>query len=98
MDVRCLSFAEAIEEFSKFRLDGLERQITCPILSVYSTGEGPIVGSLVQEFVRNVSGPSTIRTFTVEDGGDAHGAVNNLPVSHQAMYDWLDDTLPQEST
>jgi hypothetical protein len=34
-----------------------------------------------------------MRILTAEKGAEAHTHVNNLPLLHQVVFDWLDETL-----
>jgi hypothetical protein len=39
-----------------------------------------------------------IRIFTAEEGAEAHTHVNNFPLLHQVVFDWLNEVFAQNET
>ena len=37
-----------------------------------------------------------MRIFTAEEGAEAHTHINNFPLLHQVIFDWLDEVLTQD--
>jgi hypothetical protein len=44
-------------------------------------------------FVDEVAGPTTSVVFTAEDGASTHCQADNIRLSAQVVYDWLDERL-----
>jgi pimeloyl-ACP methyl ester carboxylesterase len=66
-------------------------RIECPILCLAGEGESPELQRQTRECYDRVrSVRKDIRIFTRGEGADAHCQVNNLPLFHQTLYDWLD--------
>jgi pimeloyl-ACP methyl ester carboxylesterase len=66
--------------------------IDCPVLCLVGEGDPP---SAQQQhrvaFAQLRSSRKAERIFTVEEGADAHCQINNFPLLHQVVFDWLDD-------
>ena len=65
--------------------------IGCPTLAVVGEREGVEPRRQFDAFVAGVSGPVTPTVLGEVDGVSAHGQADNLPVSAQVIYDWLDE-------
>jgi len=68
--------------------------IECPTLCL--AGEGDPPDALRQHrvaFEQLRSPRKAQRIFTIEEGADAHCQINNFPLLHQVVFDWLDDIL-----
>ena len=68
--------------------------IDCPVLCL--AGEGDPAEAIRQHHVafdRLRSPRKAQRIFTIEEGADAHCQINNFPLLHQVVFDWLDDIL-----
>jgi len=68
--------------------------IGCPMLCL--AAEGDPLDALVQ--TREVyeglkDSKKEIRIFTAEEGAEAHTHVNNFPLLHQVIFDWLDEVF-----
>jgi pimeloyl-ACP methyl ester carboxylesterase len=66
--------------------------IDCPVLCL--AGEGDPVEGLRQHqvaFDQLRSPRKAQRLFMIEEGADAHCQINNFPLLHQVVFDWLDD-------
>jgi pimeloyl-ACP methyl ester carboxylesterase len=86
------SFLRTFRYLREFTVD--PASVTCPALAMVGEGEGPNPLAQHQRFMAEAGGPVTSHVFTKADGADAHCQLNNLPLSNQVLYDWLDDTLP----
>jgi hypothetical protein len=82
-----------LDLLSKYNLNGLEGEITCPLLQVRSEGEGPMFNRMASEFFEKLTGPKTERVVTALDGGEAHCQINNPSLKNQIELDWLDDVF-----
>ncbi len=67
--------------------------ITCPVLALVGEREGDEPRSQFEALVDGVSGPVTSRVFRPSDGASAHCQSDNLRLSAQVTYDWLDAQL-----
>jgi hypothetical protein len=74
-----------------YRLDQLVASVRCPVLALVGDREGPEPLAQFDEFVSGVAGPVTPVVFTAEDGASTHCQVDNIRLSAQVTYDWLDD-------
>lgn len=66
--------------------------IDCPVLCL--AGEGDPVEALHQHHaaIEQLRSPRKAqRIFTIEEGADAHCQINNFPLLHQVVFDWLED-------
>ncbi|WP_254545364.1 alpha/beta hydrolase family protein [Halomarina pelagica] len=77
----------------EYSLRGVAERVTCPTLALAGEDDHLIPLPLAYEFVDAVSGPTTLRTFTTEEGAGEHCQVGNLSLAHGVIYDWLDDVL-----
>jgi pimeloyl-ACP methyl ester carboxylesterase len=87
------SLAAFLENLSHYTLAGLERKITCPLLSVGGEGEGPSANAMAHEFFEKLTCPKAERVVTSAEGGEAHCQINNPSLKHQIEFDWLDEVL-----
>jgi len=66
--------------------------IDCPVLC--QAGEGDPAEALRQHraaFDQLRSPRKAQRIFTIDEGAEAHCQINNFPLLHQVVFDWLDD-------
>ena len=66
--------------------------IGCPMLCL--AAEGDPLDALVQtrEVYEGLEHPKKgMRIFTAEEGAEAHTHINNFPLLHQVIFDWLDE-------
>jgi len=82
-----------LEELDEFRLGDALSQITCPVLAIIGEREGPEVSRQAEDLEKGVSGATTLRRFSIDDGADSHGSVGNLRLATQVVYDWLDEVF-----
>jgi pimeloyl-ACP methyl ester carboxylesterase len=68
--------------------------IDCPTLCLVGEGDPPEVLRQHRMAFEQLRSPRKAqRIFTIEEGADAHCQVNNFPLLHQVVFDWLDDVL-----
>jgi pimeloyl-ACP methyl ester carboxylesterase len=68
--------------------------IECPMLCLGGEGDPPDALVQTREVYERLKHPKKdIRIFTAEEGADAHTHVNNFPLLHQVVFDWLDETF-----
>ncbi|MGO8872447.1 MAG: alpha/beta hydrolase family protein [Acidimicrobiales bacterium] len=76
-----------------YRLGALASSVTCPSLALIGDREGAEPQAQFEEFVSAVAGPVTAVRFTAEDGASTHCQSDNIRLSAQVTFDWLDDRL-----
>jgi pimeloyl-ACP methyl ester carboxylesterase len=68
--------------------------IECPMLCLAGEGDPPDALVQTREVYERLQNPKKdIRIFTAEEGAEAHTHVNNFPLLHQVVFDWLDETF-----
>jgi pimeloyl-ACP methyl ester carboxylesterase len=74
--------------------------IECPMLCLAAEGDPPDALAQTREVYEGLKHPKkAIRIFTAEEGAEAHTHVNNFPLLHQVVFDWLDEAFtPEEIT
>jgi pimeloyl-ACP methyl ester carboxylesterase len=76
-----------------YRLGGLTPSITCPVLALVGEREGAEPLDQFRSFVAEVGGPVTSVVFRPEDGASTHCQSDNIRLSAQVTFDWLDEQL-----
>jgi hypothetical protein len=64
--------------------------IRCPVLALMGDREGAEPRAQFDALVAGVGGPVTPVLFTAEDGVSAHCQSDNIRLSAQVTFDWLD--------
>ena len=68
--------------------------IECPMLCLAGEGDPPDALVQTREVYERLEHPKkAIRIFTAEEGAEAHTPVNNFPLLHQVIFDWLDEVF-----
>jgi pimeloyl-ACP methyl ester carboxylesterase len=80
----------------EYSLSGVAGRIDCPILVLAGEDDHFVPLGLAQEFVDELTAPTTLRVFTTEEGAGEHCQVGNLRLATGTIYDWLDGTLAAE--
>jgi hypothetical protein len=86
------TIAEFVDGLSKYNLWGLEEKITCPYFNIGGQGEGQLAVD-GQKFYDKLTCPKAQHIIAAKEGGEAHCGVNNESLSHQIIFDWLDDVF-----
>ncbi len=94
------TIAEFLDGMGKFKLAGLEKDITCPILIIAGESEyGP--ARMEKEMIqlqKVMNHPkSEVKIGRTSEGGEGHSMINNLLLKNQIEFDWLDDVLDWKS-
>jgi pimeloyl-ACP methyl ester carboxylesterase len=76
-----------------YRLGDLVDSIRCPSLAMIGQREGIEPRAQFDRFVAGVEGPVTPVVFTSADGTSAHCQSDNIRLSAQVTFDWLDQNL-----
>ncbi len=84
------SFHAWRDAMGSYRLEDIAA-VGCPVLALVGDREGPEPLAQFDEFVNGVGGPVTPVVFTAEDGASTHCQVDNIRLSAQVTFDWLDD-------
>ena len=85
------SFHAWREAMGSYRLDGLVSSVRCPVLAMIGDREGPEPRAQFDAFVGGTGGPVTPVVFTAEDGASTHCQSDNIRLSAQVTFDWLDE-------
>ena len=74
--------------------------IQCPMLCLAAEGDPPEALEQTKFVFDHLEHPKkAMRILTAEEGAEAHTHVNNFPLLHQVVFDWLDETLtPKDVT
>jgi alpha-beta hydrolase superfamily lysophospholipase len=65
--------------------------IKCPMLCLAGEGEAPELLTQAREVFEQLRDPrKEMRVFTAAEGAEAHCQVNNFPLLHEVVFDWLD--------
>jgi pimeloyl-ACP methyl ester carboxylesterase len=68
--------------------------IECPMLCLAAEGDPPDALVQTREVYDRLENPrKDIRIFTADEGAEAHTHVNNFPLLHQVVFDWLDEAF-----
>lgn len=76
-----------------FRLDGVESQIRCPTLCMFSSDEGAEALRQTGELMKGMRAPCRLERFGEEFGAEQHCQLSNVVYSNEVLFDWLDETL-----
>ncbi len=85
------SFHAWRDAMNTYRLDGLTSSVRCPTLALMGDREGVEPRAQFDAFVDQVPGPVTPVLFTSEDGASTHCQADNIRLSAQVTFDWLDE-------
>ncbi len=87
------SFHAWRDAMASYRLDDRMAAITCPVLALVGEREGAEPRAQFDALVAGVTGPVTSRVFGPADGASTHCQSDNLRLSAQVTFDWLDAQL-----
>ncbi len=87
------SFHRWRKAMESYRLGSLIGSIGCPALALIGDREGAEPLAQFEAFVGGVGGPVTAVRFGIEDGTSSHARADNLRLSAQVLFDWLDERL-----
>jgi pimeloyl-ACP methyl ester carboxylesterase len=72
--------------------------IRCPMLCLAAEGDPPEALEQTKHVFDHLAHPKkAMRILTAEEGAEAHTHVNNFPLLHQMVFDWLDETFAPKS-
>jgi len=78
---------------AEYRLGPRLSDIRCPVLALAGDREGDEPRAQFDAFADGAAGPVTAVLFRAEDGASTHAQSDNLRLSAQVTYDWLDERL-----
>ena len=84
---------ELIREMRRYSLKDAAGLIRQPTLILHGEKDHFIPREQVDLLCAALKAPKTLRVFTQEEGADEHCQIGNLALLHQALFDWLDETL-----
>jgi hypothetical protein len=87
------SFHAWRDAMTAYRLGDLTGSISCPVLALVGEREGAEPRAQFDALVSGVTGPVTSRVFRPSEGASTHCQSDNLRLSAQVTYDWLDAEL-----
>ena len=85
------SFHAWRDAIAGYRLDDLAGSIVCPVLAMIGDREGDEPMAQFDAFAERVGGPVTAVRFRPEDGAATHCQSDNIRLSAQVTFDWLDE-------
>jgi pimeloyl-ACP methyl ester carboxylesterase len=84
------SFHAWRDAMAAYRLGDLTGSISCPVLALVGEREGAEPRAQFDALIAGVTGPVTSRVFRPSDGASTHCQSDNLRLSAQVTFDWLD--------
>ena len=84
------SFHAWRDAVGQYRLGPLGPAIRCPVLALVGDREGAEPLAQFDTLVAEAGGPVTAVRFTAEDGASTHCQSDNIRLSAQVTFDWLD--------
>ena len=87
------SFHAWRDAMREYRLGQLAGSIRCPALALVGDREGPEPRTQFDAFVTGTGGPVTPVIFGAWDGASTHCQSDNIRLSAQVTFDWLDEQL-----
>ena len=87
------SFHAWRDAMASYRLGDLTGAISCPVLALVGEREGAEPRAQFDALVAGVTGPVASRVFRPAEGASAHCQSDNLRLSAQVTFDWLDAEL-----
>jgi pimeloyl-ACP methyl ester carboxylesterase len=87
------SFHAWRDAIGAYRLGGLVGDIRCPVLALVGDREGAEPLAQFDALVAEVDGPVDAVRFIAEDGASTHCQSDNIRLSAQVIFDWLDERL-----
>jgi alpha-beta hydrolase superfamily lysophospholipase len=92
------SFHAWRDAIADYRLGDRAADITCPTLALIGDREGIEPRAQFDAFVNDAGGPVSPVVFRPEDGASTHCQSDNIRLSAQVTFDWLDDQMDQVPT
>lgn len=84
------NFKEGLKILEDFTIEGLEKDIHCPTLVLYSEGEGKEFENQAKNFYEKISSTEKrIRCFTNSEGAGSHCQTENNLLLSQEIITWL---------
>jgi hypothetical protein len=84
------SFHAWRDAMESYRLGDLLGAVSCPVLALVGEREGTEPRAQFDALVSGATGPVSSRVFRPADGASAHCQSDNLRLSAQVTFDWLD--------
>ena len=83
---------EFIQMSADYTLEGVADKITCPTL-VLDSEEDHFFPGQASKVYEALTGPKKYILFTAKEGAEEHCQVGATVLTHQRVFDWLDETL-----
>jgi fermentation-respiration switch protein FrsA (DUF1100 family) len=89
------TFQQAMEIAKGFTLEGVADKITCPLLVVHGENDRQVpVWTAEKTYQAAINSRSReLKILSMADGGSEHCSVDNWPMSHDIVADWVAKTL-----
>lgn len=82
---------EWLQKASLFTLEGRSDRIRCPVLGTFADQDPLSAGA--KDTLSRLKAPTTLFTFTAEQGAGGHQETLNRALAETRILDWLDETL-----
>ena len=78
-----------------FTLDGVAENITCPLFIVHGANDRQVpLWTAEKTYEAAVNSPNRkLKVFSIAEGGSEHCSVDNWPISHDVVADWVAEVL-----
>jgi fermentation-respiration switch protein FrsA (DUF1100 family) len=88
-------FEDAMEIAKGFTLDGVAENITCPLFVVHGANDRQVpLWTAEKTYGAAVNSPKRkLKVFSIAEGGSEHCSVDNWPMSHDVIADWVAEVL-----
>ena len=84
------NFREGLDLLNNFSIEGLEKEITCPVLALAGEGEGKEFEKQVKDFIKDISSQDkTLHIFLNEEGAGSHCQADNHILMNEVVITWL---------
>jgi pimeloyl-ACP methyl ester carboxylesterase len=93
-------FAEVVGRIVNEAAPVAHEQISCPALFLMGSSEAEELRRQTRvlfDLLRSRGVDVALKEFSAADGADAHCQINNLPLAHRVIFDWLDSKLDRGS-
>lgn len=81
---------EISKTVSQYTLKNVGHKIECPMLILVGECDHFISPEQASELEKKLKCPTTVRTFTKEEGAEEHCQEGNHMLLHQVIFDWMD--------
>ena len=84
---------DARERAKKFRLEGVVDRIRCPLFIAHGEEDVQVNVSHARRMYEAAACEKQLKVFTRAETGETHCQIDNLPIAHRYMFDWLEEKM-----